>query len=58
MIIVVLLGGLTACSAAALMFTSGYLISKAATRPEMFDDLCSDRSGSHLRDSALGVALC
>lgn len=34
LIIVVLLGGLTACSAAALMFTSGYLISKAATRPE------------------------
>ncbi|MFT0801830.1 thiol reductant ABC exporter subunit CydC [Bacillus swezeyi] len=33
-IIVVLLGGLTVCSAAALMFTSGYLISKAATRPE------------------------
>lgn len=34
LIIVVLLGGLTVCSAAFLMYTSGYLISKAATRPE------------------------
>ncbi|QHZ45126.1 thiol reductant ABC exporter subunit CydC [Bacillus sp. NSP9.1] len=34
LIIVVLLGGLTVSSAASLMFTSGYLISKAATRPE------------------------
>ncbi|KMM59494.1 ATP-binding protein [Bacillus glycinifermentans] len=33
-IIVILLGGLTVCSAAFLMYTSGYLISKAATRPE------------------------
>ncbi|MDA1476836.1 thiol reductant ABC exporter subunit CydC [Bacillus changyiensis] len=32
--IVILLGGLTVCSAASLMYTSGYLISKAATRPE------------------------
>lgn len=31
--LVILLGVLTVCSAAALMFTSGYLISKSATQP-------------------------
>lgn len=34
LIIVILLGVLTVCSAGALMFTSGYLISKSATRPQ------------------------
>lgn len=34
LIIVILLGVLTICSAGALMFTSGYLISKSATRPQ------------------------
>ena len=34
LMIVILLGVLTVCSAGALMFTSGYLISKSATRPQ------------------------
>lgn len=34
LIAVILLGVLTLCSAGALMFTSGYLISKSATRPQ------------------------
>ena len=33
LILVIILGFMTALSASALMFTSGYLISKASTRP-------------------------